>query len=33
MRADGRILIVEILRGFAALAVAWFHMTNTYSAG
>lgn len=28
-----RILIVEYLRGLAALAVTWFHLTNTYQSG
>lgn len=31
--ASDRIAIVEILRGLAALAVAWFHLTNTYEPG
>ena len=28
--ASGRILVVEYLRGLAALGVTWFHLTNTY---
>jgi peptidoglycan/LPS O-acetylase OafA/YrhL len=28
--ASQQIFTVEVLRGLAALAVAWFHMTNTY---
>ncbi len=28
-----RILVVEYLRGLAALGVAWFHLTNTYQPG
>jgi peptidoglycan/LPS O-acetylase OafA/YrhL len=33
MPDDGRIVIVEALRGLAALAVAWFHVTNAYGDG
>jgi len=29
----GRLAIVEYLRGIAALSVAWFHLTNSYSDG
>jgi peptidoglycan/LPS O-acetylase OafA/YrhL len=29
----GRIFVVEALRGLAALAVAWFHLTNGYKDG
>lgn len=28
-----RLVVIEYLRGFAALSVAWFHLTNTYSNG
>jgi peptidoglycan/LPS O-acetylase OafA/YrhL len=28
---DGKIAIVEIMRGLSALAVAWFHLTNGYN--
>lgn len=28
----GRVVLVDYLRGMAALAVAWFHLTNTYPA-
>jgi peptidoglycan/LPS O-acetylase OafA/YrhL len=31
MDSPGRIAIVEYLRGFAALSVAWFHLTNGYA--
>ena len=30
-QGTGRLYVVEYLRGLAALAVAWFHLTNTYS--
>jgi peptidoglycan/LPS O-acetylase OafA/YrhL len=30
---SNRILVVEYLRGLAALGVAWFHLTNTYQPG
>jgi hypothetical protein len=30
--STGRIRSVEVLRGLAALAVTWFHLTNTYDA-
>ncbi len=33
MAERGRIEIVEVLRGLAALGVSWFHMTNTYQPG
>jgi peptidoglycan/LPS O-acetylase OafA/YrhL len=33
MRVSGRIETVECLRGLAALAVTWFHLTNTHSGG
>ena len=33
MVPPNKIAIVEYLRGFAALSVAWFHLTNTYGAG
>lgn len=31
MPANQRLHVVEYLRGLAALAVAWFHLTNTYN--
>lgn len=31
--AGGKIAIVEVIRGLAALAVAWFHLTGTYPSG
>lgn len=31
--ASSRLYSIDILRGLAALAVAWFHLTNSYPAG